>query len=497
MTPAPALPSRRQGLAVALAAVFAALYFLWVLAGYAGLGTFLSHAEPHVTVHAWRLASGGALYAAPDSGDFLLTAYGPLVFLVNAAFLVLFGPSIAAAKLAGMTSAGLAVVVFADHARRAFGPASVGLAALLFLGLMLFGAPTTFWTRPDPHIILLVAVALHATNAGDGWRARLVIAVCAGLAVNLKAHAFVYFVPIVVGFCRARPGLVWPAMAVLAVAVFLAPFAHPQISLANYVGAVLDVAGGRPVEPGILAYSARYAVLFVSPGIILIAVRACAPRALEGRDVVYWAALFCAVGATLYPASVRGGFWYHLLPFIPLCADAVVRFAGALAPAPRLRAALLTLFAVCFAILGVTPQKRLLRTYESLAWGADAAAEVEAARRRFPGRTMEMGYGADVAETYKRTFVKPILAFAGNRVSIDGFSDMEAHYRGLALPPGKFAHMRDCATELWLIPAGETPFAMRGYYGGPAFWPAYTDAFLARYRRRAEGRFFDVWECRG
>ncbi len=478
---------------------FAGLYFLYLLYRYGTLGTYLGHAEPNVTVRAWRLLSGRPLYNPFDAEEFLLIAYGPLLFFVNAAYMALFGASIAASKLGGLVSAGLSVVVFATYAWRAFGGAGAGIGTLLLLCFLLIGAPITFWSRPDPHVILLVTAALYATTLEAGrerpWLVPLVVAVCIGLAVNLKAHAFVYFIPIVLNFCARRRAVTWPLMAALAAAVFLLPFALPQVSLVNYVTGVLSVVGGRAPDAGVFLYSARYALLFVSPGAMLLVVWLVGRQRLVKADGLYFAALFGAVCLALYPSSVPGGFWYHLIPFAPLTVDLLLRLWRALDGATRAQAVSRVLFALLFLILSVTPQKRLLRTFESFSWGAAAAAEAADIVRRFPGRTMEMGYGDDVQVTYKRTFVKPLLAFAGNPVTIDGFSDMEAHYAGLPLPPGKHARIRDCKTELWLIPKGERPFAMNGYYGGKAFWPEYTATFRARYEKRATYRFFDLWGC--
>jgi hypothetical protein len=47
-----------------------------------------------------------------------------------------------------------------------------------------------------------------------------------------------------------------------------------------------------------------------------------------------------------------------------------------------------------------------------------------------------------------------------------------------------------------LIPKGERPFAMVGYYGNPVFEPAFIDAFMSRYAKEKSFEYFDVWTCR-
>ena len=492
----PALTSRPPATVYAILAALASAWLAYILIHYGLLATYMGHAEPNVVVRAWRLAGGGALYERPDSPNFLLIAYGPVLFFVNAAVLALFGPSIAVSKLVGLLAAAAGVAVVALHAKRNYS-AAPGLAVLVFVCFLFISAPISFWTRPDSLLLLLVAVAVFAAVRDDGretWRGPLIVALCLGLAVNLKIHAFIYFAPIVIRYCRWRPAVTWPVMAVVSIAVFALPFSLPQVSLANYLLAVFGVAGGRPMVPELLWFSTKYAFLFVVPGLILLAGGGPAGTAEKRRERIYFAALLAAVVAGLYPSSGAGAYWYHLLPFAPVTVDLLLRTT--VDPARPGRAAIGTaLFALTVVIVSVTPQKRLLGNYANLAWAPAAAAEIRQHLSRHPGRIMEMGYGHDVAETYKRTFLKPLLAFVGNPVTIDGFSDTEAYHVGLPLPPGKLAQIRDCATEMWLIPAGERPFAMNGYYGGKAFWPEYTATFNRRYEKREEHRFFDVWVC--
>src|SRR6185437_13220032 len=54
-----------------------------------------------------------------------------------------------------------------------------------------------------------------------------------------------------------------------------------------------------------------------------------------------------------------------------------------------------------------------------------------------------------------------------------------------------------CGTERWLLPKGETPFALTNFlYGlGPIFDADFRREFLAHYRLTASDQSFDVWDC--
>jgi len=64
------------------------------------------------------------------------------------------------------------------------------------------------------------------------------------------------------------------------------------------------------------------------------------------------------------------------------------------------------------------------------------------------------------------------------------------------LPGATLAMIRGCSTERRLIPKGERPFALVGYYGNPVFNPAFVDAFEASYGKAKSSTFFDVWACK-
>ena len=50
----------------------------------------------------------------------------------------------------------------------------------------------------------------------------------------------------------------------------------------------------------------------------------------------------------------------------------------------------------------------------------EAVLNVKEVLEKFPDKTIEMGYGSDVAETYKLTFVKPVALLATLSQLTDG-----------------------------------------------------------------------------
>ena len=176
--------------------------------------------------------------------------------------------------------------------------------------------------------------------------------------------------------------------------------------------------------------------------------------------------------------------------------DTVIRFLKSLKGASWIEGGVMTLYAVAFVIVAVTPQKRYIRDLNNLAWMRSVAEEIKRFQKMVDGETIEIGYGSREGPTYAMTFMKPILVFAGNPVSVDGWSDMELRSKGHAVPSGKLQWITSCKTQNWLIAKGQSPFSMNGFYEQRAFWPEIIDAFWACYRFRASREYFDLWSCR-
>lgn len=471
--------------------------YLWVLWRHGLLDTYLDHAEPAVAARAWRLVAGRDLYGAPDAADWQLTGYGPILFLADALFLTLAGGSIAASKLAGTTASLLAVALLAWHAARRFGWRTVPVVVVVTLGGMLHAGPMAFWNRPEPHIILAVTLALvvAARPRGEGKRRpglvdALVVGACIGYAMGTKINAVIYFVPIVLGFLTDRRWPIqWSAIAASGVLVLLLPFAHPLIGLENWAHGLRDLVADRQPDWGALPGVLRHgAAVYLSPLLLAPFAR----TTLSRSDWIYLGAVLVVGVVAGFLALSPGAGWYYMLPLLPMTVDLVARLL------PRDgdgRPAVMAVLVAAFVVLAWTPQKRLMRSMDRLAL-ENPGAEIAAVLARHPGATVEMGLGDDV-ETYRHTWPWARLAFAGHPATTASWSDMESTFLGRPAPPAKLARIAACATDLWLIPAGEEPFAMASYYPGhPAYWPEFRDAFLLAYEKQESGQSFDLWSCK-
>ncbi len=106
-----------------------------------------------------------------------------------------------------------------------------------------------------------------------------------------------------------------------------------------------------------------------------------------------------------------------------------------------------------------------------------------------------MGTG-DTLDGYRNTLYKPLLVFAGHPYTLDVGVMIETSKLGIKLPKEAVTRLENCYTDIWLVPAGERPFEMIGYYGNPVFDPSFRAAFIGHYKKLKSFNYFDVWACK-
>jgi hypothetical protein len=317
----------------------------------------------------------------------------------------------------------------------------------------------------------------------------VLIAALAALATSAKLHAALYFAPLVLFYAWDRGFRSFALMTAVGAVLVLAPFALPLFSLADYVSWFEPVTAGKHNSWGVFLKVFRYSLFYFAPLIFPFLER----KSLEPRDWVYVGAYAGCIVLAYFPASKPGAGMHYLLPFAPVAVDVALRYGAARFTR---RAATIAAAALAVALLLVCMpiQQRFI---EALHWDEARAIEVEIRQilADFKGRSLEMGVGETVV-SYPKTFQKPILVTAGNPYSLDAAIMTETAYLKIPLPPATIERIRRCHTDAWLIPAGERPFTMIGYYAMPAFGQEFQEAFLAAYEKRRSYRIFDVWACK-
>jgi hypothetical protein len=443
---------------------------------YLRLDAYLDHIEGNVVIAGWLLLHGTPLYAIQDGVTQFTGVYGPLGYLAAVPGLLLGGPTIIASKWPGLLAMLATLGLTALRFRRA--PPMAAMHGLFFLvaGCAAL-SPMSFWIRPDPFEMLLVAVGLAVATSPIG------VGICIGLAVGFKIHAFLYFLPILFELWTRRGWLAAPPLVACTALTFLAPFLVPGISLHDYLATIARLVGGRAYTGELLAPVFAYAVALALP--VLLPLR----RQLASSDRRFAVVTLASLALLIYPALIPGAGPYHFLPLLPVLAEARKRLR------PIGIGAEFAVFPLLF-FAAATTSLCLSQIAERQGWHAYADEALTLARQAPPG-SVDIGYG-DTKRSYQiAQLAKTELSLNGYPRWVDAQILMELRQSGVDGSRRWIPYLTECRVRRWLIPRGEGPFAMRSYFydDGLVFDDAFRAAFAAHYRPVGESAHFTIWEC--
>jgi hypothetical protein len=493
----PRLGDSRRKFFGAVAVVIGCLYVAAVLADLFS-HVFIDHIEPAVTAISWLFWKGRLLYQSMASQERYSIPYGPYLYIIVALFQAALGPSIFASKLPGALAGLTSVTLLYITLRKSTSPSRAlcwaGLAAALLLG---FGN-ISFWTRPDPFILLSVVLGmLAATFTGIGGP--LLLGLCGGVAVNLKIHAFAYFLPTLVLALRRRWKItgILCGLAVAAGAALLPFVAFHNILPANYV-ALLKIGSSRKFEiPICFQVLQRFVFMFLPVGL------AAACRRLAPGQYLYLGAILLGFLLVLPVASLNGSGNYHLIPFIPSIA-----LAGAQLPRPdwnlrqitKPNVAILTIGCAWLATCLLAGLDGACTTIRTSVAANDRARECEedfkAIVRDYPGYVILAGEGS--GETYPITYSRFVLAFAGMPIGVDPSVMMDYDNTGHGqldfgrLVGGIKEEYKEPA--IFVIPKNSAPFTM--YSAQHIFPDNFKADFAKSYILFNSTKFYDLYKPR-
>ena len=482
----------------ALLCFFFALYYYGTAPGY------LDHVEPGLTLLSWGLINGQPLYTLPDSLDYSVNTYGPAHYIVQSIILTLIEPSIANSKIIILSASGFAVLLFGIHIWRRYGYPLMVIGVVLLTAIILRQAPSSFSVRPDLLILLLITVAVVVKDfdrAGVYWPV-LLVAVCIGIAVNVKIYAPVFFFPILILLVlgrKTRLDRIRVCVIVGTVTTVVAglPFLSSNISVIAYLKTTYELVTVRERSFDSILPLVKNLAIYLSPVVLLLFLNPIAHSKTGRKNLIYFFSLLLVSFAIMYPASMPGAGRHHLIPMAPIAADLYVRMTKeTFKHAAKLgHSYVYLILPLAILLISVPSQKRLFRQVTYL-HNSTVPNEIEKLLIQQKNAIVMMGYG-DNFESYKLSYFEPMLVFAGNPTRMSALSLMELHASGIKPPNNLDKLLSRCNAHIWLIPKGEIPFKIASYYDGKKM--VYSDNFrrnfLSFYHNTGDTRSFDIWTC--
>ncbi len=498
----------------AAAGLFAGLVLIVGACIYTFSDVLTDHVEPSMIVTSTLWNKGQPIYQDARSANQCSLLYGPCPYVVEAAFLRAFGPSIPVAKLSGFIClVGAMVLLFALLIRETSFLHALAGCGFCFICLCQFQS-ISYWVRPDALVLLSVGAALYASRDRRRWAAIAITAIALGIAADSKINAMICLLP-VYWLLRKRHGnaAVAASLGIGGAVAFLPFLALRGIDLHVYLD-FLSLAAKHGLNRAVfLAVMGNLFCMLLPCCLVIGSLRVLVSgrsRAGGFADTVSFAVVLG--GAMLLmavPASKIGSGPYHLLPFAPLVA---YLFATALFKAKDSEigtwALRLTAGACCGSVLlwaftGSRQQAHLIREFlNDRLLAAQVMAEIRSIERKYPSSSIGMGYGDGIVgwtRSYAYTSYRPQLAFDGQPRLIDIITVMDNQQAGVAIPDATVEAVRNGFIQIWLVPVNEPPFSMRSYYAPhqSVFGKGFRQALLANYKKSESGTFFDIWVYRG
>ncbi len=485
---------RAASYALVAVAVFAALNVLGIGFTYLFYPGYLDTGEPNIVSLAWRLLDGHPVYLPIDDAERTTNLYGPYLYLIHAAVFSVFGADVLIGKAPGIAALALTLVACV-MAQRGRGRTVMAFALSCTAGVVVVNLPASIWDRPETFMMLSAALGVWVNNTvGRGTAFRVIcFGLLIGVVIGLKVFAALYFLPFGI-LMLVRDGIkACIATVLIAAAVTALPFATPVFEfryLMDLVGLMADKPNSLPELVKVL----RYAGYYVLPPLVFVMWAWRTMPGEERRDVAAMSlGLVLAIAVVCYPAQKPGAGMYYLLPFAAVAFDLAARGLARLSPAtPAMVTAVL--IAVVMNVTAIPAEKRFAR---NLDWDSATAvaAEIEAIAADYTGKSIEIGIG-NSNESYRRTYQRTRLVFAGHPYSLDTSILIDTTAWGIEITAATRALIETCRTDIWLVPAGERPFGWIGYYGKDVYGQAFRDSFDGAYKKTESRKFFDIYQCR-
>ncbi len=485
--------------------IAALLCFMFALYYYGTAPGYLDHVEPGLSLLSWGLINGKPLYTLPDSLNYSINTYGPAYYIVQSTIFSLIEPSITNSKIVILSTSGFAVLLFGIHIWGRYGYPLMVIGVVLLTAIILRQAPSSFSVRPDLLILSLTTVAVvikDFNREGEYWSI-LLVAVCIGIAVNVKLYAPLFFFPTLIllvldrktRFDRVRVCVIIGAVALVVAGL---PFLSSNISVIAYIKTTYELVTVRERSFDSILPLVKNLAVYLAPVVFLLLLGSSVHSKIGQKNLIYFLSLIMVSFAMMYPASMPGSGPHHLIPIAPIAADLYIRMAKEISrhATKLIYSYVYLILPLAILLISVPSQKRLFRQVTYL-HNSTVPNEVEKLLIQEKNKFVMMGYG-DNFESYKLSYFEPMLVFAGNPTRMSALSLMELHASGIKPPNNLNKLLNRCNAHVWLIPKGEFPFKIASYYDGEKM--VYSDNFrrnfLSFYHNTGNTRSFDIWTCK-
>jgi hypothetical protein len=460
---------------------------------YFVLPQYFDHIEPHVVITALNAHQGLPLYPDWSRGEGAYgMLYGPLLYAAVGAPLFA-SKSIMASKLATSTAFLFATAAMWYQGRRSSKPSAGLIAQVYLLALVPFGI-YAFWVRAEPLLLALAAGGVMVIQIRSDKLRWLALGIFAGLAVAIKIHAALYFIPLgvfaLVRASDAKAAFLYAATGAAGfIAALVAAFAadpHEAVNLGRYV----SVMSRHGLNRRLLFDNLLAALALTAPYGIALWQRRWS-LGWDWRTILTAASMALSIALVIFVGAKPGSGPHHLMPLIPVLLFLTLTVRGPKVIEANDPSLILVAAMIAAALAPLATTTHFLRS--AMRGVSDTiAAYREAADLTglYPGAQ----FGPTDWDNYATLQNRVGAALRGVRLTFDVAAWMDLDFAGIR--PSDDAADFSPGPLFWILPRDGLPFSLHSWYHWkPIFSPAFQTNFQSRCEQIDVRTTFVVWRC--
>ncbi len=433
---------------------------------------------------------GLSMYHPPISPDFSYSLmYGPLTFLIYSVALAMGGVTHFWIMRAVVVTASLLVCATLFFLLRKFVSTSAAIALLaLPLSGLLQHPEISLSTRGDIWIFLFATLAILSSYLEVEPLAIILTGIFGGLIVGLKISAApAILLPLLILYRKfGLRASIYCLLPVAAVAV--APFALPNISLANYL-LWISFTRSEGLSPASMFSNLLFALFLISPCLLMELYLRRSGLAFRQRVPEFLIILLCLLLAVLTSKNGSGlHYLWHVVPSIVLYMALAARDMAEI-PAEKREIPIYSIAVACALFACVYIPRAFGYIQRSIAPPGLAAAQqsIEKNLELYRGHSsIQMGY--DSVDRDYRTELRYVLIYKGQPYTFEG-NPARFETMLLPFPVNALNRMANCKDDVWLVPHSQKPFDLY------IFPNTLEKIFLQNYSVDKTGEIYDAWVC--
>ena len=248
-----------------------ASFFLFVYRYLNKMG-YISHLGPQIAALSSSFNNGNDLYHDLDSFKRYSLLYGPYLYIFNSISMSLLFSSIFTSKILSVFCAILNIFISYLISKSITKSNYISIIiTTLILSLCCFNPIPFIWNLADPILIICINASLLALIRGKNEITKnLMICLFSGIAINLKIHSILLFMPIY--FLAFRSQKIVSIVKYFSITIFIMvlPFFSSNISLTNYFIILSYVASKHGFSLELMMKIIEYFSILILPLILFI-----------------------------------------------------------------------------------------------------------------------------------------------------------------------------------------------------------------------------------